>query len=94
MYNYPKSTFEDIDSPELERNQLVTPAEMIEISVSGTGPFVGVGSSQLPLSVLNVPAGGSVTAYIRTVIPRDLTGDELRDASLLVRWRAPLEDCN
>jgi len=94
MYNYPKSTFEDIESPELERTQLVTPAEMIEISVSGTGPFVGVGSSQLPLSVLNVAAGESVTVYIRTIIPRDLTGDELRDASLLVRWRAPLRDCN
>jgi len=96
MYNYPKTQFDDINSPDIERTQLLTPSEMIEIAISGTGPFVGVGSADLPLSVLNVPAGGDVTVYIRTIIPRKefLTGDEQRDASLLVRWKTPLRDCD
>jgi len=95
IYNYPKSDFSDRFDKEITRTQLVNPSEMIEISISGTpGSFFGVGSDQLPLSVLNVPAGESVTAYIRTIIPRELTGDENRDASLLVRWKTPLKDCN
>jgi len=95
IYNYPKSDFDDRNQRNLERTQLINPSEMIEISVSGTpNSFVGVGSSQLPLAVFNVPDGESVTAYIRTIIPRDLTGDESRDASLLVRWKTPLRDCN
>ncbi len=95
MYNYAKLDFSDRFDKEITRTQLVTPSEMLEISISGTpGSFFGVGSDQLPLSVLNVPAGGDVTAYIRTIIPRDLTGDENRDATLLVRWKTPLKDCN
>ena len=95
IYNYPKSNFSDRLTKDLTRTQLLNPSELIEISVSGTlDSFAGVGSDQLPLSVLNVPAGGSVTAYIRTTIPKNLTGDENRDASLLVRWKTPLKDCN
>jgi hypothetical protein len=93
IYNYPKTDFTDIYDEDLDRTQLVNPSEMIEISTDGVN-FVGVGSAELPLTVENVPAGESVPVYIRTIIPRRLTGDEKRDASLLVRWKTPLQDCN
>jgi hypothetical protein len=93
IYNYPKTDFSDIYDEDLERIQLVNPSEMLEISIDGVN-FVGVGSAELPLTVQDVPAGGSVTVYIRTIIPRNLTGDEKRDASLMVRWKTPLQDCN
>lgn len=93
IYNYPKTDFSDRNSVGLDRIQLVNPSEMIEISVDGIN-FAGVGSADLPLVVEDVIAGGSVTAYIRTTIPKGLTGDENRDASLLVRWKTPLRDCN
>jgi hypothetical protein len=93
IYNYPKTDFTDIYAEDLDRTQLVNPSEMIEISTDGVN-FVGVGSAELPLTVEDVPAGESVTVYIRTIIPRHLTGDEKRDASLLVRWKTPLRDCN
>jgi hypothetical protein len=93
IYNYPRTNFDDRNSRNLERTQLLTPSEMIEISTDGVN-FSGVGSSELPLVVRNVSAGDSVTAYIRTIIPKGLTGEEQRDASLLVRWKTPLRDCD
>ncbi len=93
IYNYPKVDFSDINTADLRQTQLTTPSEMIEISIDGTN-FFGVGSDQLPLSVQDVSSGESATVYIRTNIPKDLTGDENRDASLLVRWKTPLRDCN
>ncbi len=90
MYNYAKSDFSDINSADLERTQLITPAELIEISTDGiTFSKVGV-----PLTVENVAPGESATIYVRTIIPKGLTSDVSRDASLLVRWKVPLEDCD
>lgn len=95
IYNYPRSDFSDINLQDPVRNQLLTPSEMIEISISGTlDSFVELGSSQLPLVVRNISAGNGVTVYIRTILPKNLTGDESRDASLLVRWKTPLKECN
>ncbi len=95
IYNYPRTDFSDRNLQDPVRTQLLTPSEMIEISISGTlDSFVGVGSSKLPLIVRNVASGDGVTAYVRTILPRDLTGEESRDASLLVRWKTPLKECN
>jgi hypothetical protein len=94
IYNYAKSDFSDRFKKGLTRTQLINPSEMVEISVSGTGPFYGAGSAELPLSIPNVSPGDSATIYIRTNIPKTLTGDENRDASLLVRWKTPLRDCD
>jgi hypothetical protein len=93
MYNYAKTDFSDRFEPELGRTQLVNPSEMIEISTDNVN-FVGAGSDELPLVVQDIPDGEGVTAYIRTKLPRDLTGDESRDASLLVRWKTPLRTCD
>ena len=93
IYNYPKSDFSDIDNVDLTRTQLLTPSELIEISTDGVN-FSGVGAAELPLVVQDVSPGESAVVYIRTNIPRGLTGDEQRDASLLVRWKTPLKECD
>ena len=93
MYNYAKTDFSDRLDRDIKRTQLLTPSEMIEISLDNS-TFVGVGSEQLPLVVQDVPDGITVTIYVRTILPRDLTGQEKRDASLLVRWKTPLRTCD
>jgi hypothetical protein len=93
IYNYPKRDFSDINNTSLTRTQLLTPSEMIEISLDNVN-FSGVGAAELPLVVQDVSPGESATVYIRTNLPRKLTGDEQRDASVLVRWKTPLRDCD
>ncbi len=93
MYNYAKTDFSDRLSADLDRTQLLNPSEMIEISLDNIN-FEAVGSDQLPLVVRAVPDSSSVTTYVRTILPRDLTGEESRDASLLVRWKTPLRTCD
>lgn len=92
IYNYAKTDFSDINNRDLERTQLITPSQMIEISKDNVN-FYGVGSDNLPLVFDNVDDNEAVNVYIRTNIPRGLTGNESRDASLLVRWKTPLIDC-
>jgi len=93
IYNYAKTNFDDINSEDLERTQLVTPSSLVEISLDGVN-FEKSGSASLPLVSQAVPAGESRTVYVRTDIPKGLTGDETRDASMLVRWKTPLRQCN
>jgi hypothetical protein len=93
IYNYAKTDFSDINSPDLERTQLITPSQLLEISTDGIN-FEGIGSSNLPLVVGGVPSGESTTIFLRSNLPRNLTGDENRDASLLVRWKTPLQQCD
>lgn len=92
IYNYPKTDFSDRFDEDLVRTQLVTPSEMIQISLDNV-TFEGVGSQNLPLVREDVADGEAVTLYVRTNIPRDLTGDEDRDASVIVRWKTPLQEC-
>lgn len=92
IYNYPKWDFSDRNAADIERPRLVTPSELVEISVDNTN-FYPAGSDSLPLIVQDVPPGASTIVYIRTNIPKGLTGNEQRDASLLVRWKTPLAQC-
>ncbi len=92
IYNYAKTDFSDIFDADLERTQLVTPSELVEISLDDVN-FHGVGSQGLPLVQNNVAQGEDVTVYIRTNIPKNLSRDVSRDASLLIRWKTPLADC-
>jgi hypothetical protein len=92
IYNYPKTDFSDRFEEDLVRTQLVTPSEMIEISLDNVN-FEGVGSANLPLVRQDVAHDESVTLYVRTNIPKGLTGDENRDASVIVRWKTPLQEC-
>jgi len=94
IYNYAKTDFSDINDPDITRRQLIMPSEMVQVSLDGSS-WESAGSQNLPLVVQDVPAGNVVNAYIRTSIPKfGLTGDENRDASLLVRWKTPLRGCD
>ncbi len=61
---------------------VVTPDQMVEIS-SDNVSYYGRGNSNLPLVYYNVPAGGTQTVYVRTNVPRNLTGSEDRVAYLI-----------
>jgi uncharacterized protein YkuJ len=93
IYNYAKTNFDDRNDRELSRTQLLKPSEMLEISLDNT-TWHGVGSDSLPLVVPGVESGQEGTVYVRSNIPKDITGDENRDASLLVRWKTPLVNCD
>lgn len=93
LYNYAKTDFSDINERDLKRTQLLKPSEMLEISLDEV-EWHGSGSDTLPLVVRGVPSESEGTVYIRSNIPRDITGDENRDASLLVRWKTPLVNCD
>ena len=93
IYNYAKTDFSDINDQDLKRTQLLKPSEMLELSLDNA-TWHGAGSDSLPLVVRGVQPGADGTVYLRSNIPRDLTGDENRDASLLVRWKTPLVNCD
>lgn len=93
IYNYAKTDFSDRFSSDLTRTQLVTPSEMVQISLDGVD-FESVGSANLPLVKRGVLDEESVNLYVRTNIPKGLTGLENRDASLIVRWKTPLQECD
>ncbi len=93
IYNYAKLDFSDRFDKDLSRTQLLKPSEMLEISLDDT-TWHGAGSDSLPLVVRGVESGEEGTVYIRSNIPKDITGNENRDASLLVRWKTPLVNCD
>lgn len=93
IYNYAKTDFSDIYDQDLVRTQLLKPSQMLEISLDNVN-WYGAGSDSLPLVVQNVADGQSETVYMRSNLPKNLTGDESRDASLLVRWKTPQKNCD
>jgi hypothetical protein len=93
IYNYAKTDFSDINDRELNRTQLLKPSEMLEISLDNA-TWHGAGSDELPLVIREVADGQEGIVYLRSNIPKDITGDENRDASLLVRWKTPLVNCD
>jgi hypothetical protein len=93
IYNYAKTDFSDINDRELNRTQLLKPSEMLELSLDNA-TWHGAGSDELPLVIRGVADGQEGTVYLRSNIPKDITGDENRDASLLVRWKTPLVNCD
>lgn len=92
IYNYAKTDFSDIFDEELKRTQLINASDMLQISLDNNN-FESVGSSNLPLVKNKVKDGESVNLFVKTDIPKDLTGIESRDTSVLVRWKTPLIDC-
>jgi hypothetical protein len=94
IYNYAKRYFDDREEEDLQVVSATTPAEMIEISLTASGnDFHGLGSDSLPLVATGIPSGEPVSVYIRTNIPKGLDPEAERDASLIVRWKTPLEEC-
>ncbi len=66
---------------------------MIQISLDNA-TFHSSGADTLPLVIRGVENNEVATVYIRSNVPRDITGNENRDASLLVRWKTPLVNCD
>ena len=93
IYNYAKLEFGDINQRDLSRSQLLKPSDMIQISLDNA-TFHSSGADTLPLVIRGVENNEVATVYIRSNVPRDITGNENRDASLLVRWKTPLVNCD
>ena len=87
IYNYCKTDFSDAleNSEEENVNSLFKTSELIEISKNNL-TFFKVGSPNLPLLYEEVPFGDSIKVYVRTVIPKGLTGKEKRTPNLIVSW--------
>jgi len=86
IYNYCKLDFSDsIGGAEVERADLIKPSELIEISKDNL-TFYKVGDNNLPLLYDFVPVGDSVPVYVRTSLPKGLTGKEQRTAALVAEW--------
>ena len=83
---------DDIFDFDISTSHVITPNRLIEVSLDGVN-FEKVGSQNLPISALDVVPGGVVNLYVRTNIPKNLSGDENRDASVLVSWRTPRSLC-
>lgn len=87
IYNYCKTDFTDsLANYSVQQPKLTKPNELIEISKDNNLTFYSIGDIQLPLVYENVPAGGMVSVYIRSIIPNGLTGVENRTASISASW--------
>lgn len=93
LYNYPKINFDDRFDADITRTNIISPSELIQISKDGIN-FESVGSINLPLVIEDVPSDGAVNLYMRSNIPKGMTGEENRDASIIVRWKTPMRTCD
>lgn len=93
IYNYAKTDFSDKDNPVLESSQLTKPSDLVQVSLDNVN-FYSSGSDNLPLVISNVPPNSPKTVYLRSNIPSNITKQENRDASLLVRWKTPFKKCD
>jgi hypothetical protein len=86
MYNYCKTDFNDtLFNVDSEEGDLIHPSELIELSKDNL-TFYKVGDINLPLYWDDVAADVTVPLYVRTSLPRGLTGRELRTAGIIVQW--------
>ena len=89
IYNYCKLNFEDSlnndESIESSTGSLLQPNKLIEISTDNL-TFHKIGSPDLPFIFEDVAHGISIPIYIRTIIPRNLTGHEKRTATVVGSW--------
>ena len=87
IHNYCKTDFRDsIRSADIEGDILLTkPSDLIEISKNNV-TFYGVGDEELPFYFKNVPSNEVVPVYVKTTIPKGLTGKEKRTAEILGQW--------
>jgi hypothetical protein len=88
MYNYCKTNFYKslMKLPDDEKGDtLIKPSKFIEIS-SDNLTFYKVGAAQLPFVFNQVPPGGIIPIYYRTVLPKELSGAEKRTSAILASW--------
>ena len=88
IYNYCKVDFlrslMKLEGDE-RADQLIKPSKLIEISRDNL-TFYKVGAAPLPFIFKQVPPGGIIPIYYRTVLPKELTGAEKRTSAILASW--------
>jgi hypothetical protein len=87
IYNYCKTDFTDSMSnipDETRISGLVNPSEMIEISDNVT--YYKVGDPELPLFFEKVSPGTTIPIYVRSIVPKGLTGKEKRTGGIVASW--------
>lgn len=85
IYNYCKNNFTNNFLGNTEVEALKDPSELIEISKDNL-TFYKIGDPNLPLEFKEVAADATVPVYVRSSIPKDLSGSENRTASLVAVW--------
>jgi hypothetical protein len=87
IYNYCKADFTDSMNNTFSKNStdLLRPSEMIEISQDNV-TYYKVEAAELPFFYEKVPANDTVSFYVRSILPRDLTGKEDRTAGIITSW--------
>jgi hypothetical protein len=86
IHNYCKSDFTDsLEQEESDVEELMLPSQMVELSADNL-TFYDVESGELPLVFYDVPDGDTVEVYVRTKIPKGLTGKEKRTAGIIASW--------
>jgi hypothetical protein len=63
---------------------LTKPSKMIEISDNVT--YYKVGDPELPLFFEKVSPGTTIPIYVRSIVPRELTGKEKRTSGIVASW--------
>ncbi len=85
VHNYCKTDFSTAADVNTDKERLLKPNELIEISKDNV-TFYSVGDPNLPLIYESVPVGDTVYSYARSSLPDDITGREKREASILASW--------
>ena len=86
IYNYCKTDFSKSMRNEVDlADKLIKPSNFIELSKDNL-TYYKIRENGLPLVYENVAPGVSVPVYVRTDIPKGLTGKEIRTAGLKIAW--------
>ena len=87
IHNYCKTDFTDSINldPLSDKPRLDDPSEFIEISDDNL-TFYRVGDAELPIKFEKVSPGEKVPVYVRSTLPRRLTGNEKRTAGITASW--------
>ncbi len=88
IYNYCKTDFTDSLTNISDEDRifgLTQPSKMIEIS-SNNVTFYKVGDSELPFLFEKVPIDATIPIYVRSIVPKGLTGKENRTSGVIASW--------
>jgi hypothetical protein len=88
IYNYCKTDFSDSMKNLSDESRIYnpySPSKLIEISDDNV-TFYKVGAPELPFKFELVEADEVVPIYVRSIVPKDITGYESRTSGLYVSW--------
>ena len=84
IYNFCKTVF-DINQEGVDKDVVYTPNEFIQISKDNSD-FHGIGSAELPLEFLQVPAGEKRIIYVRSSKDSTFRQSNSKTGALIVSW--------